>query len=243
LAKLPKAGSGYQLLDEREVTLAEVIASLGLKPLSKKREREIRDRLGFALATWDTPYAVQIKDVVGSLKAHAKRLEQIAKLGTITRSGIANELDVAIGGQLIQTLASDPSIGDVQAAHDYLRSFCDGASTLASSCRIAAATLEPVSGGRPGKPPQWWHDKFTAVLVDICKQYKIEPRVGLDRISGEPAGPLAKVAFAFDRLMPPGMRSRNPATLVKRLQRSLSRLNHERFVLDSAAGKKPTKKG
>jgi hypothetical protein len=66
MAKLPRTGVAYRSPDEREVTLAEIVASLGLKPLSKKAEREIRDRLGFALATWDEPYtALQIKDVAG----------------------------------------------------------------------------------------------------------------------------------------------------------------------------------
>jgi len=58
MAKLPRTGIAYQCLDEREVTLAEIVVGLGLKPLSKKAEREIRNRLGFALATWDEPYAV-----------------------------------------------------------------------------------------------------------------------------------------------------------------------------------------
>ena len=109
MAKLPRTGVAYRSPDEREVT------SLGLKPLSKKAEREIRDRLGFALATWDEPYtALQIKDIAGALKAHAKRLDQIAPLGTITRSGFAREHDIAVGGQLIQILASNPAIGNVR---------------------------------------------------------------------------------------------------------------------------------
>jgi hypothetical protein len=135
MAKLPRTGVAYRSPDEREVTLAEIVASLGLKPLSKKAEREIRDRLGFALATWDEPYtALQIKDIAGALKAHAKRLDQIAPLGTITRSGFAREHDIAVGGQLIQILASNPAIGSVEAAHEYLRNFCDRASITASSC-------------------------------------------------------------------------------------------------------------
>ena len=115
MAKLPRTDVAYRSLDEREVTLAEIVASLGLKPLSKKAEREIRNRLGFALAMWDEPHTgLQIKDVAGSLEAHAKRLDQIAPLGTITRSGFAREHDIAVGGQLIQILASNPAIGSVE---------------------------------------------------------------------------------------------------------------------------------
>jgi hypothetical protein len=224
MAKLPRTGVAYRSPDEREVTLAEIVASLGLKPLSKKAEREIRDRLGFALATWDEPYtALQIKDIAGALKAHAKRLDQIAPLGTITRSGFAREHDIAVGGQLIQILASNPAIGSVEAAHEYLRNFCDGVSMMASSCRAAAMSLQSRKG-QSGKSRYGWYDEFTAVLLDVCKQNKIEPTVGIDRISGEPVGTLPKIASAFEHLLPPKMRSRKPATMVKRLQRSLSRL-------------------
>jgi hypothetical protein len=224
MAKLPRTGVAYQCLDEREVTLAEIVASLGLKPFSKRAEREIRNRLGFALAKWDEPYtALQIKEVVGSLSAYAKRLDEIAPLGTITRPGFARKQDVAVGGQLVQILASNPAMGNVEAAHEYLRNFCERASMMASTCRAAARSLQ-ARKGQGGKSSYGWHDEFTAVLLDICKQNKIEPTVAIDRISGEPVGTLPKIASAFERLLPPKMRSRKPATMVKRLQRSLNRL-------------------
>jgi len=157
MARLPRTGVAYRSPDEREVTLAEIVASLGLKPLSKKAEREIRDRLGFALATWDEPYtALQIKDVAGALKAHAKRLDQIAPLGT------------TVGGQLVRMLAQNPAIGSVEAAHEYLRNFCDGANMMALTCRAAAMSLQ-ARKGQSGRSRYGWYDEFTAVLLDICK--------------------------------------------------------------------------
>ena len=224
MAKLPRTGVAYRSLDEHEVTLAEIVASLGLKRLNKRAEREIRDRLGFALATWDEPYsALQIKDVAGALKAHARRLDQIAPLGTITRPGLAREHDIAVGGCLVQTLASAPTIGSVEAAHDYLRSFSEKAHTIASCCRDAAANLQSRKG-HAGKARYGWYDEFTAVILDICKQNKIKPTIGIDPISDEPVGTVPKIALAFERLMPPKMRSPKPAAMVKRLQRSLGRL-------------------
>ena len=91
MAKLPRTGAAYQCLDERDITLAKIVSSLGLKPLSKKAEREFRDRLGLALAKWEEPYtALQIKDVVGALKAHKKRLEY--ERGSPTRA-VTNTID------------------------------------------------------------------------------------------------------------------------------------------------------
>jgi hypothetical protein len=229
MAKLLKSGIRYQCLDEREVTLAEIVASLGLKPLSKKKEREIRNRLGFALAMWDEPYTMlQTKDVAGSLKAHAKKLDQVASLGAITRMSFGREYEIVVGGQLVQILASNPAIGTVEAAHEYLRNFCDRASIIASSCRAAAASMQSRKG-RGGRSPHGWYDEFTAVLLDICKHNKTQPTVGLHRISGEPTGTLPKIAVALERLLPTRMRSRKPATIVKRLQRSMQRLEQQRL--------------
>jgi hypothetical protein len=238
MAKLPRTGVAYRSLHELEVTLAETVASLGLKLLNKKAERAIRDRLGFALAMRDEPHtALQVKDVAGSLKAHAKRLDQAALLGTITRSGFAREEDIAVGGQLIQMLAQNPAIGSVKAAHEYLRNFCDRATMMALTCRAAAMSLQSRKG-QSGKSRYGWYDEFTAVLLKICKQNKLEPTVGIDRVSGEPVGTLPKIASAFERLLPPEMRSPKPATMVKRLQRSLGRLSRRSRRRASSEGPK-----
>ena len=62
MVKLPRRGVAYQSLYERDptgresnVTLADVISSLGLRPLTAKGEREIRARLGFAIAKFEPP--------------------------------------------------------------------------------------------------------------------------------------------------------------------------------------------
>jgi hypothetical protein len=150
------------------------MASLGLKPLSKSAERKIRNRLGFALSKWEEPYtATEVKDVVGSLKAHAKRLDQISSIGTITRVGFARAHDLAVSGQVVQILASDPNIGSAATAHAYLSDFCGRAETLASACRVAMSALQS-NRGKSGKNRYDWYDEFTATLVEICKQNKIE---------------------------------------------------------------------
>ena len=227
MARLPRSGVGYQCLYEWEGTLPEIMASLGLKPLSKSAERKIRNRLGFALSKWEEPYAAtEVKDVVGSLKAHAKRLDQISSIGTITRVGFARAHDLAVSGQVVQILASDPNIGSAATAHAYLSDFCGRAETLASACRVAMSALQS-NRGKSGKNRYDWYDEFTAVLVEICKQNKIEPTVGIDGITGEPVGGLSVLASAFERLLLPKMRSRTASAMVKRLQRSLERIGQK----------------
>lgn len=224
MAKLPRTGVAYQCLSECDSTLAEIVASLGLKPLSKKAERAIRNRLGLALAEWEEPYtALQIKDVVSSLNAHVKRLDEIASLGTVTRMGFARGEDIAASGQLVPFLTANPTIGSIEAAHAYLEDFCHRAGVIASGCRAAASSLQSTKG-HSGKSRYGWYDEFTAVLLYVCKQNKIEPTVGIDRISGKPVGTLSEIAPAFEQLLLRTMRSPKPAAMVKRLQRSLGRL-------------------
>jgi hypothetical protein len=224
MAKLPRSGVGYQFLYEYDCTLPEVVASLGLKPLSKKAERKLRDRLGFALGKWEETYtAVEIEDVVSSLNAHAKRSDKLASLASIAKGGFCRSGDIAVTGQMVQVLREDTTIGSVEAAYAYLSEFYDRGRKIASACRAAASSLQSTKG-KSGKARYLWYDEFTAVLVDICRQNKIEPNVGIDRISGEPFGGLSKVASGFERLLLPRMRSPTPAALVKRLQRSLKRV-------------------
>jgi hypothetical protein len=98
MAKLRRTGVGYQCLYELEGTLTEIMARLELKPLGKKAERKIRDRLGFALAKWEEPKtAVEVKEVVGALNSHARRLDKLTPLAAAARTGMArsDEIDVS----------------------------------------------------------------------------------------------------------------------------------------------------
>jgi len=227
MAKLPKTGVTYSSLYEKDCTLAEVIKNLGLKSLSRKAERQIRDRLGFALGTWEAPHPpFVIKDIVRLLNSYAKCLKALEKLGTIARAGFASEDEIVVGGELVQILASEPAIGSVNGAHAYLKDFSDRAGTLSSACRLAARNLQSKKG-KSGKPRFNWYDDFTAVLLEICANNGIEPTVGVDDVSGAARGGLAQLASGFERLLPLEMRSPTPTVMVKRLQRSLKRLREK----------------
>jgi len=227
MAKLPRTGVGYQFLYEYDCTLPGVMASLGLKRLSKKAERKIRDRFGFALAKREEPYAaVEVHDVVSSLNSHAKRLDKFAPIAGVAKGGMCHTEDIEVACRLAQILSEDSTVGNLAAAHAYLGDFGDRAAMIASACRSAAKRLEPIKG-KGGKHRYDWYDEFTAVLVEICKQNKIEPTVGLDRVTGEAVGGLSAVASAFERLLLPSMRSRTPSAMVKRLQRSLKRIGQK----------------
>lgn len=227
MPKLPRTGAGYQCLYEREFTLLEVTASLGLKPLSKKAQRQIRERLGFAIATWEEPHpAIEIDDIVRLLKRHACSLDKVARLGAVAKGGRCRTEEIETAVRVAQALSEIPAVSSLGSAYDYLEDFCDRALVIASACLTAAKELQ-LTRGIAGRPPHHWYDEFTAILLDICKQNRIEPTAGLDRSSGKPVGGLYEVAAAFERLLLPKMRSSTSQALIKRLQRSLERLTAE----------------
>ena len=161
--------------------------------------------------------------MVRSLNLYAKHLDKVVSLGAIAREGFAQSDELAVSGELVQALKSEPMIGTIDQAHAYLSEFCDSAGVIASGCRAAVGRLKAIKG-ESGKSRYHWYDEFTGVLLDICTLNDIEPTVGLDRVSGKAVGTLSEIASAFERLFLPKMRSRKPATMVKRLQRSLKRL-------------------
>jgi hypothetical protein len=224
MAKLPRSGVGFQILDERHCKLSELVARLGLKPLGKKAERKIRDRLGFALAKWEEPYtAVEVKEVVGALNSHARRLGKLTPLAAAAQTGMARSDEIAVSAQLVQSLSQNPTIGSVGAAQSFLGEFCDRARTIALACRVAAIQLG-FTEGKSGNPRFDWYDEFTAVVVQVCQQNNIEPKLGIDRSSGNPKSRFAEVVAEFERLLLPKMRSPTLQAMAKRLQRSLRRL-------------------
>jgi len=144
----------------------------------------------------------------------------------VAKGGFSRSQEIEVACRLAQILSEDSTVGSLAAAHAYLADFGDRAAMIASACRSAAKRLEPIKG-KGGKHRYDWYDEFTAVLVEICKQNKIEPTVGLDRVTGEAVGVLSAVASAFERLLLPSMRSRTPSAMVKRLQRSLKRIGQK----------------
>jgi hypothetical protein len=219
MAKLPRTGQSYQVLDEREHTLSDVVASLGLKPLSKRSERSIRDRLGHALGQWEEPYGPDVKDIARTLDVFARGLEKGVPLLEVSKGGIHGIEEIEAATRLAQSLREESSIGSIAAARKFLADFSETVATVASASRSAARKARGITG-TGGRSAYGWYDEFTAVLLHLCKSNGLEPKARIDRVSGEAVGDLARVAAAFESLMPPRLRSQTPEAMVKRLKRS-----------------------
>src|SRR5262245_26697841 len=157
MAKLPRTGVAYQGLYEHECALSKVIENLGLKRLSKKAERQLRQRLGFAIAKWEEPYpAIEIDDVARLLKSRASSLDKVAQLGAVAKGGICRSDEIEAAVRVAQALSDIPSVSSRGSAYDYLEDFGDRALLIASACRAAAEKLQ-LAKGIGGRPLQHWH--------------------------------------------------------------------------------------
>src|SRR5262249_53270699 len=111
MAKLPRTGVAYRSLYQQKCTLSEFIERLGLKRLSKKAERQLRQRLGFAIAKWEEPYpAFEIDDVARLLKSRASSLDKVAQLGAVAKGGICRTDEIETAVRVAQALSEIHSV-------------------------------------------------------------------------------------------------------------------------------------
>src|SRR5216117_2790596 len=109
MAKLQHTGAAHQCLYEKDCTLSEIMASLGLKPLRRRAERIIRERLGFALAKWEEPYSsVEVKAIVRALNSHAKKLNGLVPLAAVARGGFSSSHEIETASRWAQVLSENP---------------------------------------------------------------------------------------------------------------------------------------
>jgi hypothetical protein len=80
MARLPSIGVSFMSLYERETTLEQVIAHLGLSPMSTERKEAIRFELGQVIGQWsdaqDPTGALQLKDLIAKLHLTAPHGEE-----------------------------------------------------------------------------------------------------------------------------------------------------------------------
>lgn len=224
MARIPPAGVGFQCFYEYEVTLAEVIAGLGLKPLDEEAERRCRQRVGFAIAKWREPNAgIDANDLADSLARLAKQLDAMDPLLGGVEIGIHKAEDIEGATRLASVLSQSPTISSIEAAHNYLSEFRERAGMIAHAAQIVAIQLRSVKG-KSGRPSNDWYDGFVQAIADVCAKNEIAVKPVNSRGMDEPTGRFFEVAQGFERLLLPQMRSRTPHALAKRLNRSLNRI-------------------
>jgi hypothetical protein len=224
-------------------TLDQVVANLGLTPLSAEDEQKIRDDLGnvigfgvqkFMHSPTDNPAGrLQIRDIQKTLRQTAKRLGKLAagkldptEFGKIeqviqgTQTGFRESHDTAAADWLTKALAS--TVGE-DRAYDMVHDYRDHASEIAAACRKAADDLGSIRG-IGGNPPIDWFDEFVTVLLFVAARDEIQPTVSFDWRIGKSRGRFLDLVAGFEQLLHFSMRSETKDALAQRLKRSLKRL-------------------
>jgi hypothetical protein len=107
---------------------------------------------------------------------------------------------------------------------NYLSSFCPQLREVADACLAAAKACEAIPG-KPGPNQFEWYTDFTRVLKFIAEKNVIRATV-INRRGAIADGRFVALAEAFERLLPPGMRTQ-PSGRGQRLKRALRILRSE----------------
>ena len=230
--------------DEYLTTLAEVVAALGLTPLSTEDERKIRGDLGSVIGlgiqelihspTSNPGGRLQIRDIQKTLRQTAKRLDKLAagkldpmELSAVeqviwgNQTGFHEEHDTVPAVRLIKALSS--TVGE-DRAYDMVHDYRGHAGEIAAACRKAVDDLGSIHGGEGGQPAIDWFGGFVAVLLFVAARDGIRPTVSFDWRKGKSRGRFLDLAAGFEKLLHFSMRSETKDALAQRLKRSLRRL-------------------
>jgi hypothetical protein len=235
--QLVKAG----LVDANEcrTTLAEVIAELGLAPVSDEDERTIREELGAVIGRGIEIYAdsqkqnldpvVTVADVQATLEWIADGLEAmivgrlapeqsaaIEKVLHGAETGFRERHDTEVALKVIGTLRQE--IGHDKARERVIK-FRQWPRTVAEACRRAAMELKLIKGKR-GRLRRDWYSDFKRVLTFVAEKNGIQPKVVINRRTHKAQGRFIDLAERFERLLPRHMRSPNREAIAKMLQRT-----------------------
>jgi hypothetical protein len=257
MARLPRTGSSIAglcertpafeqlvaagLIDAREATttLSEIIAGLGLSPLSDEDERKIRDELGSVIGRGyeilaDSPKGnpdskLTVTDVQETLVWVADGLEAMiagrlapGRLAAIEKvlhgaeTGLQESHDAEVALRIIGTLRQEIKYDQ---AREKVIEFRKWPWTVAEACRRAAKNLKLIKG-TAGKPRRDWYPDFKRVLTFVAEKNGIRPKILINRRTYEAEGRFLDLAERFEELLPRFMRSNSRGAIAKMLQRT-----------------------
>lgn len=223
MARINQPGFSLQLPNEREVSLSNVLADLGLRPLEEEELRDLRLEIGLALSRWCEPKGgVDSLDVARRLRRHASQLDKMKGLLAAADLGWHRDEDIQAAMFLVSALQRHPAISGIEAAQAHMGRFREMAADFAVALRVAADYAKSIKGGNT--KDSHWYDGFLLAVAKICERNGIPVKKVSSRKFDEPSGRFFEVVAAFERILLPKMRSRTPAALAKRINRSLDRL-------------------
>jgi hypothetical protein len=257
MARLPRTGSSIAslcectpafkqlvaagLIDAREATttLSEVIADLGLSPLSGEDEQKIRNELGGVIGDGYEILAgspkgnpdskLTVADVQATLvwlydgleamiagPLAPERLAAIEKVLHGAETGLRERHDTEVALRLIGTLRQEINYDQ---ARERMIEFRKWPRTVAEACRRAAENLKLIKG-TAGKPRRDWYPDFKRVLTFVAEKNGIQPKIRINRRTHEAEGRFLDLAERFEELLPRFMRSNSRGAIAKMLQRT-----------------------
>jgi hypothetical protein len=177
MARLPRSGISFATLDEREVTLKDVISGLGFRPLPDKDERFVRSKMGFAIGQWwktEGDYQaigtkLDIEGIRRSLESLQDRLNEVHYALAAVEEGIHHVHDIEVVGNIVSALSKTSEIASVAKAQELLSDFRRRAETIAHGIHLALSQLSSLPKPRHGRVQLDWHDDFTRAVILVIE--------------------------------------------------------------------------
>ena len=228
MARLPRSGASFSSLYEYEITLKDVISTLGFHPLSRKDELYVRSKMGHAIGQWSMTEGeykasgakLDIEDIQKSLNGLAIRLEEINDILAAVGNGIHHTHFIEVVGQLSLALSENPEIGSVEEAQKFLADFRSRAGIVSHGASVANWLLSSLPKRPHGRVQQHWHDDFTRSVLRVCELNSVAATIVTDRVTREPKGRFLETAIALEQLLDPRIRAPSAGALAQRLERS-----------------------
>src|SRR5260370_21424692 len=231
MARIPPRGQAFSTLYEIETSLSEVISRFGFLALSQRQEAAVREKIGRSIGLWQQSEGIYqsegskltVDDIQSTLAAIVTRLDDANAVLSAVETGLHHVHNIEVVAQISSALAENPTVGSIEAAHDFIMDFSSRSKVVAEGAKIAAALLN-VRQSKQGRNKQILHDGFTETVVYVCELNSVRATLKTDRVSGRSTGRFLESARALEKLLPPRMRAPSATALAQRLTRSLRRI-------------------
>jgi hypothetical protein len=172
MVRLFSGGPTLSALYELDTNLEQVIAELGLKPLSSEAEEKIRFGVGAAIGRWLDEHKafdnvetvlmadelrprekqkkkvmkLRVRDLKATLNAMASGVELAVRVLRSGEGGVVDDFDLRVRNEVRRFLSMNPESGGEDNVDGFLSEFCNKGEALSRACRIAIADIDAELG-------------------------------------------------------------------------------------------------
>jgi len=173
---------------------------------------------------WQETEAIDRKSVSDRLRKLSKDVQSVAEQLQPVREGIHEVTSTEVVNFLVQTIGLVHR-GALDQPRQQLETILEAVEHLEGYCEQALAVLSHIPG-KKGQRGLAWYDAFVELMIEAADLLSLKVTTGGDRSSEDQyATPFTVLVAGVEAALPEGAASNTLAACVKRIQRSLTKLN------------------